>query len=90
MNESKPIPVHLKVNLLPANREDFISGDQVLYGEIFFLKRKSDGNFEGPYTLKTCHTEILKGNTTSDFGDWLKAGMVYKKEHGTFVKITTE
>lgn len=81
---------HLKVNLIPATRADFLSGDKVLYGEIFFLRRKSDDQFEGPYTLRPEHTIIPKNHSTSDFGDWLTAGMVYRQQPGEPIKITTE
>ena len=92
MNQDQrtPIPIHLKVNVIPATRKDFISGGHVMFGEIFYLKRKTDGEFEGPYTLQPHHTNIPKGHTTSDFADWLQANMVYRREIGQPVKISTK
>lgn len=55
--EKKSIPIELKVWVQPAKRDHFIFGRSVQYGRIYFIKRPSDGEFEGPYLLRPEHVE---------------------------------
>lgn len=62
------------LKLVKATGREFTWGNQshqILYGEIFYLKKDHWDHVEGPYSLKKKHVQ------SGEFREWLNAGMVY-------------